>query len=331
MKRERDIGVKCEAVGCDLLDRKCLDEKLKEPLKGVTHMYYCALAAKDNKEEEVRVNTEMFRNAIEVTEMHAKLLHHVFLMSGTKWYGVHVGPEKGYKIPSREDQPRLPLPIFYYNQEDLLRQKQVNKRWTWSSARPNGVVGFITGNTMNVGTSLAVFATILKEIGRPLIFPGGKEAYTRWRSFCDAGLLARAIVWMSTTEICKNQAFNIDNGDMLSWESIWCDVAEFFQTECCTHADRIDIKEMMKSEEKIWKSMQIANNLKPIPLKDVATWDFLQFYTSAPWDFQSDLTKIRTFGFSEKVNSRKMIFDLFTKLQKEQVIAGAESQTVKFL
>jgi nucleoside-diphosphate-sugar epimerase len=131
MKRERDIGVKCEAVGCDLLDRKCLDEKLKEPLKGVTHMYYCALAAKDNKEEEVRVNTEMFRNAIEVTEMHAKLLHHVFLMSGTKWYGVHVGPEKGYKIPSREDQPRLPLPIFYYNQEDLLRQKQVNKRWTW--------------------------------------------------------------------------------------------------------------------------------------------------------------------------------------------------------
>lgn len=123
-----------------------------------------------------------------------------------------------------EDQPRLPEPIFYYAQQDMLQQRQQGKRWTWcvfsrththilhtrrhtqdtrhrvhtqhthtingdpayetllmthrSSARPQGVVGFITKNAMNVGTSLAVYATLLKEDGKPLLFPGGMHTDT---------------------------------------------------------------------------------------------------------------------------------------------------------
>jgi len=331
MRKERDVGVNCQTIGCDLKHRQCLEEKLSDQLKGVSHMFYCALAAIDNKEEEVEVNTLMFRNALEVTEKYAKELHHVFLMSGAKWYGVHVGPEKGYRIPSVEDQPRISTPVFYYNQQDLLQLKQVGKTWTWSSARPNAVVGFITGNTMNVGTTLAVYATLLKEEGNSLAFPGGKQSYFRWRQFCDADLLARAIIWMSTNEQCKNQAFNVDNGDSVCWEQIWPAVADYFKMEHCVPIDPLCVKELMKDEEKIWKSMQTANQLKQIPLKDVATWDFLEYYTNANWDFQSDLRKLRRFGFNEKVDSKKMLLDLFDRLKKESVIAGAESQTVKFL
>jgi nucleoside-diphosphate-sugar epimerase len=331
MKTERDMSLKCQPMGCDLLDRNCLEEKLRDKLNGVTHMYYCALSTCENKHQEVDINTRMFRNALEVTELCARDLKHVFLMSGSKWYGVHLGPAKGYKIPSVENQPRLDAPVFYYAQQDLLEEKQKGKKWTWSSARPNGVVGFITCNAMNVGTSLAVYATILKEQGKSLVFPGGLKTYQRWRQFCDADLLCHAIIWMSTTDQCKNQAFNVDNGDSVKWEDLWCDIASYFKMECSVPVDASDVTALMKDQENIWKSTQNANRLKTIPLKDVVTWDFLQYYTNADWDFQSDYSKLRTFGFSERADSKKMLIELFDRLKRDRVIAGAESVTAKFV
>jgi hypothetical protein len=45
-------------------------------------------------------------------------LRRVILLTGTKWYGAHLGPEKfpTYSPPFTEDSPNPPLPCFYYDQ-----------------------------------------------------------------------------------------------------------------------------------------------------------------------------------------------------------------------
>ena len=48
-------------------------------------------------------------------------LEHVTVYQGGKAYGSDLGP---FKTPAREDDPRLMPPNFYYDQEDLLRNRQ---------------------------------------------------------------------------------------------------------------------------------------------------------------------------------------------------------------
>ena len=45
---------------------------------------------------------------------------HVTFYQGGKAYGADLGP---FKTPAREDDPRLMPPNFYYDQEDLLRER----------------------------------------------------------------------------------------------------------------------------------------------------------------------------------------------------------------
>ena len=37
----------------------------------------------------------------------------------------------------------------------------------WSVHRPHTIIGYALGNAMNMGTTLAAYATICKETGRP--------------------------------------------------------------------------------------------------------------------------------------------------------------------
>ena len=59
---------------------------------------------------------------------------HVTLMQGGKAYGVHLGPLK--RVPLKESDGRTMPPNFYYDQEDLVRERQAGKRWTWTALRP---------------------------------------------------------------------------------------------------------------------------------------------------------------------------------------------------
>jgi hypothetical protein len=42
-------------------------------------------------------------------------------------------------------------------------------------APPHTVIGFAPGNAMNLGTTLAVYATLCKETDRPFIFPARRS------------------------------------------------------------------------------------------------------------------------------------------------------------
>ncbi len=55
----------------------------------------------------------------------------------------------------------------------------------------------LVGNAMNMGTTLAVYASICKATGRPFRFPGSETQWNSLTDMTDAKLLARQLLWAS--------------------------------------------------------------------------------------------------------------------------------------
>ena len=74
--------------------------------------------------------------------------------------------------PLREEQPRLDIPNFYYARRTSFTPLRQRDGFTWSVHRPHTIIGKAIGNAMNMGSTLAAYASICKELGRPSNFPG---------------------------------------------------------------------------------------------------------------------------------------------------------------
>src|SRR5262249_50183906 len=134
-------------------------------------------------------NLAMLKNLLDAVESSSPGLEHVNLMEGTKWYGSHLG---AFKTPAKEDDLRSPAPNFYYDQQDFLVARAKGKRWHWSAVRPHAICGFALGNPMNLAMTIAVYASIMKELGEPLRHPGSEKNYHALYQTTDAALLAKA-------------------------------------------------------------------------------------------------------------------------------------------
>jgi nucleoside-diphosphate-sugar epimerase len=226
-RRKPEFETTAKYISVDLLDRSDLETKLKE-IQDVTHIFYAALQPAANLAAEVAPNLAMLANTVEVVEKASKALRKVVLIEGAKYYGAHFGP---YKTPAKESDPRHIPPNFYYDQEDYLQRQVQGKTWSWIALRPSSICGFAVGNPMNMATVIAVYATLCKEMGLPLRFPGSEATYCAVMEMTDAELLAKAIVWAGQNERCNGEAFNITNGDFNRWQNLWPRLADFFHIQ----------------------------------------------------------------------------------------------------
>jgi len=208
-------------VAVDLADAaQC--PRIAADLKGATHLIYAALYEQPNlvdgwrDDKQIKTNDSMLRNLMAVLEPVAPSLRHVALLQGTKAYGVHVRP---LTVPAREGRSEMyEQPNFYWVQEKFLRELQKGKAWHWSILRPVLIVGLAMGGAMDLIPPLGVYAAMLREAGRPLDYPGGAA---RLAQAVDVALLARAIAWSGEAEAARNEAFNVTNGDVFTWENVW--------------------------------------------------------------------------------------------------------------
>jgi nucleoside-diphosphate-sugar epimerase len=196
-------------------------------LQGATHLVYAALYEKPNLVEgwrdatQIRTNDLMLRNLMAALEPAAPRLRHVALLQGTKAYGVHVRP---LTVPAREGRSEMyEQPNFYWAQENFLRDLQKGKSWHWSILRPVLIVGLAMGGAMDLIPPLGVYAAMMREQGKALDYPGGAA---RVAQAVDVDLLARAIAWAGEAEAARNEAFNVTNGDVFTWENIWPAIAD---------------------------------------------------------------------------------------------------------
>jgi len=201
--------------------------RIAPELQGATHLIYAALYEAPNlvdgwrDEQQIRTNDLMLRHLMAALEPVAPQLAHVALLQGTKAYGVHVRP---LVVPAREGRSEMyQQPNFYWAQENFLRALQQGKRWHWSILRPVLIVGLAMGGAMDLIPPLGVYATVLREQGRALDYPGGAA---RVSQAVDVDLLARAIAWSGEAEAARNEAFNVTNGDVFTWENVWPAIAD---------------------------------------------------------------------------------------------------------
>src|SRR6202046_3905048 len=225
-------------ISADLLDPNALRAAVSH-LKP-SHVFITTWLRQPTEAENIRVNASMVRNLLDVLSS-AGSVRHVALVTGLKHY---LGPFEAYgkgKLPAtpfREEQPRLDIENFYYAQEDEVFAAAARDGFGWSIHRPHTIIGYALGNAMNMGVTLAVYATICRETGRPFLFPGSAAQWNSLTDMTDAGLLARHLLWASTPPSAPNQAFNIVNGDVFRWSWMWSKLAGFFGLEAAPFAGK---------------------------------------------------------------------------------------------
>jgi nucleoside-diphosphate-sugar epimerase len=302
-------------VAADLFDPDSVRAALRaEP--GVTHVFYAAYQDRPTWSELVEPNVTMLRTVLDAAETTAPELQHVSLMQGYKVYGAHLGP---FATPARESDPPHMPPEFNVDQQQLVEVRAAAGGWTWSAIRPSVVAGFGLGNPMNLGVVLAVYASISKELGVPLRFPGRPGAYDALLEMTDAGLLAEATAWAATDARCANEAFNIANGDLFRWNRMWPVVADVFGLEVAPPLP-MSLADVMADKEPVWDAMVAKHGLAPTPYSDVSSWAFGDFVLSWDYDMFADTSKSRRYGFHTYVDTEEMLLRLFDDLRKRRII-----------
>jgi nucleoside-diphosphate-sugar epimerase len=260
----------------------------------VTHVFYTARAAfGEGGVEPVEANVAMLRNVLDAIEGVAAALEHVHLVEGQKWYDVRLYPAR---TPAREDDPRHMPPNFYYDQEDLLRDRQSRARWTWSASRPMFIYDFSPQRARNIVSTVGAWAALCAELGLPLDFPGTPGCYAALTEMTDATQLARAISWMATAPTARNQAYNVTDNDVFRWKRLWPQIARQFGLEL-GEVRPLKLGNWMTDKGPIWQRIVAKHRLQPSALEDMASWAFADFCWGLDFDIVSSTTKLRRHGF----------------------------------
>jgi nucleoside-diphosphate-sugar epimerase len=303
-----------EHIAVDLADAAACMRAFAR-LDAVTHLFYCGNAP----ERELRL--QLMRHVLDAVEAASPRLENMHLMQGTKYYGCHLGP---FQVPAKETDARVAGADFYYSEEDFVRGRAAGKRWTWTAVRPHSVCGYARGNPLNLAVVLAIYASLQRAAGKTLAFPSTPASFEARFNVVDSELLARASIWCSTTAACGNQAFNVNNGDVFRWKDIWPALADYFELEPAgPQAQRLP--QYLAEHEAAWQELARSHGLAAFPYMRVSAWaqgDYAPPSSrfACEYDVVSDLSKARSYGFAERVDTTRMFLRLFDRLRAERVI-----------
>ena len=307
-------------VAADLTDPASLAAALGD--KHPTHVYFTSWSRQETEVENIAVNSAMVRNLLTALE-HAPL-EHVALMTGLKHY---MGPFEAYgegpmpDTPFSEDEPRLPVDNFYYAQEDELMAAADRQGFAFSVHRAHTVIGFAVGNAMNMGQTLAAQATLCRELGLPFVFPGSETQWNSITDMTDAGLLAEHMLWAATDSFTANEAFNVVNGDVFRWRSLWPRLAEYFGVEPAGF-DTLPrpLEEQMADMSDAWEKLAARHGLAEPNLQRLASWWHTDADLGRNIEVLTDMSKSRLAGFTEYRRTEDAFKELFARLRAERLI-----------
>ncbi len=308
-------------LAADLLD----SSSLANALRGVkpSLVIIASWLRQPTEAENIRVNAAMVRNLLKALPA-AGAVRHVALVTGLKHY---LGPFEAYgrgalpQTPFREAQGRLDVENFYYAQEDEVFAAAAREGFHWSVHRPHTIIGKAVGNAMNMGTTLAVYATICRETGRPFRFPGVAAQWNGLTDMTDARLLARHILWAATTPEAADEAFNVVNGDIFRWSWMWGRIAGWFGVRAGPFDGMVrPLEQQMADDAAVWRDIARRNGLvEPDIDRLISPW-----HTDAdlgrPIEVVTDMSKSRRLGFTAYQPTDDAFFALFEQLGRDRLI-----------
>lgn len=310
-------------IATDLLDEASLGTALSSH-PDITHIVYAALQEEASlvsgwtSDAQIGRNTLMLKNLLDALKTADCRFTHLTLLQGTKAYGVHHG---SYRMPARESDPRFIASNFYYDQEDLVRERGERDGFAITVLRPQIVCGFALGNPMNAVTALGVYAAICGELGQPLRFPGGPACL---QEAVDARLLGRAIKWAGSEPRCHGEIYNIANGDCFSWPNLWPGFARRFGIEPGI-AHPFSLAEVMADKGPIWDRIVSKHGLVPHRYAEIVkSWQFMDYLLrhrkTYPHHSLVSTIKARQHGFHDCVDTEEMFDRIFRELQSARIL-----------
>ena len=311
----------CHSLTADLTDGVAV----RQALAGVKPdaVFFSVWARQANEKENIRVNGAMVRNVIEALGERLQGAH-VALVTGLKHY---LGPFEAYGkgavpvTPFREEQGRQPVDNFYYAQEDEIFAGAEQYGYRWSVHRPHTIIGYALGNAMNMGQTLAVYATLCRERGWPFIFPGSPEQWHGVSDVTDAGLLAEQLLWAATSPAAANQDFNAVNGDVFRWNWLWPRLAAYFGIEAADYpAQMMPLEGRMQAAAEAWRETAQRNGLREADINKLVSWWHTDADLGRPMEAFTDMSKSRKAGFTGYRSTLDAFVQLFDKLKTERVI-----------
>lgn len=298
---------------------------LKAALAGIepTHVFLASWLRQPTEAENIGVNSALVRNLLDAVSP-AGTVEHVALVTGLKHY---LGPFEAYgqgtlpETPFREEQPRLDVPNFYYAQEDEVFAAAGRDGFHWSIHRPHTIIGYAVGNAMNMGVTLAVYATLCRETGRPFLFPGSSVQWNSLTDMTDARLLARHLQWAATEPPARNQALNVVNGDVFRWKWMWSRIADWFGIDPATMpGEGVPLAVQLADAAPIWAEIVKKYALEEPDLNVLASTWHTDADLGRPIEVVTGMSKSRRLGFLEYQATDLSFFDLFTTLRDKRII-----------
>ncbi|AFC85616.1 SDR family oxidoreductase [Frateuria aurantia] len=311
----------CHSIRADLTDAEAVSSAITD--LGVSHVFLNAWSRQATEQENCRVNGDIVRHVLQPLGRSGRL-EHAALVTGLKHY---LGPFEAYAAgevpdtPFRESQGRQPGANFYYAQEDELFAAAREHGFSWSVHRPHTVIGYAPGNAMNMGQTLAVYASLCKAEGKPFIFPGSAAQWNGLTDMTDADQLASQLEWAGTHEAGRNQAFNIVNGDVFRWRWMWPALAEYFGIEAAPFDGRVrPLESRMQQAGDGWRQLAQKHDLKQPDIGQLATWWHTDADLGRPMEVLTDMSKSRKAGFLDYRCTLDSFVQLFERLRQEQLI-----------
>ena len=308
-------------IAADLLDPASLERALAELRP--SHVFITTWMRQATEAENITVNAAMVRNLLDAVRP-AGSVRHVALVTGLKHY---LGPFEAYgkgtlpATPFREEQPRLDIENFYYAQEDAVFAAAERDGFGWSVHRPHTIIGYALGNAMNMGVTLAVYATLCRETGRPFRFPGSAAQWNGLTDMTDARLLARHLAWAATTPAARDQAFNIVDGDVFRWSWMWGRIAAWFGLEPAAFDGTIQpLERQMSQDGPVWAEIADRHGLVERDLGRLASAWHTDADLGRPIEVVTDMSKSRRLGFLDYQATDDAFLDLFARLRTGRVI-----------
>jgi nucleoside-diphosphate-sugar epimerase len=288
-----------------------------------THVFLSTWMRQSTEAENIKVNSALVRNLLDTIRRHGSV-EHVALVTGLKHY---LGPFEAYgkgalpSTPFREEQGRLDVENFYYAQEDEVFAAADRDGFSWSVHRPHTIIGWALGNAMNMGVTLAVYASICRATGRPFIFPGSRVQWNSLTDMTDARLLGRHLIWASTTPSARNQDFNIVNGDVFRWSWMWQRLAQWFDIEPAPFPDKVTpLEAQLADADPIWKKIATEHKLIEPKLNSLVSPWHTDADLGRPVEVVTDMSKSRRLGFLDYVPTDDSFFALFQQLREQRII-----------
>jgi nucleoside-diphosphate-sugar epimerase len=311
----------CRGIQADLTSA----ESVAAALAGldVGHVFFSAWSRQANEKENIRVNGAMVSNVLDALGPQGKL-EHVALVTGLKHY---LGPFEAYATgavpitPFREEQGRQVVDNFYYEQEDRVFDAAGRYGFHWSVHRPHTVIGYAVGNAMNMGLTLAVYASLCKASGQPFVFPGSPAQWESLTDMTDARLLARHMAWAAASPAAVNEDFNVVNGDVFRWKWLWPRLADYFGVEAAPF-DGVTrpLEGRMGEAAAQWRALAERHGLAEADIGKLASWWHTDADLGRPMEVVTDMTKSRKAGFLAYQSTPDAFVELFDRLKAERII-----------